>query len=78
MDQYSVTFEQNVEQYDVTFEQNANEFTVQITNEVVTFTSEFSELGKQGLSAYEIAVQNGFVGSENDYNNRSIDGGLIF
>ena len=49
MDQYSVTFEQNVEQYSVTFEQNVDAFTVEISNEVATFTTEFFELGKSLL-----------------------------
>ncbi len=49
MDIYSVTFEQNVKQCDVTFEQNVNEFTVEISNKNITFTSEFSELGKSVL-----------------------------
>ena len=34
--------------------------------------------GKDGKSAYDIALQNGFVGTEIEWNNRSIDGGLIF
>jgi hypothetical protein len=65
-----VTFEQNIDQYDVIFNQENNEITVDILNETVIYESVFSELGEKGesgKSAYQIAVDNGFLGTEQQW-----------
>lgn len=80
-----VKFEQNIEQYDVIFDQETSEITIDIFNEAIVYETVISQLGEQGLrgkSAYQIAVENGFVGTEQqwliDLKLHDIDGGIIF
>ena len=70
-----VTFEQNIERYDVAFNQNVNEFTVDIVNETIVFESVFASLGERGFTGdtgkntYQIAVENGYLGTVQDWLN---------
>lgn len=64
------TFVQNVKKYESSFNQTTREFNVQIVNQTRRFTSTFSPLGQRGergKSTYEIAVENGFIGDEQDF-----------
>lgn len=66
-----VTIRQIVKKYDVVIISKTNKLTVTI-----------AALGKRGFtgkSAYEIALDYGFIGTEQEWlNNQNIDGGLIF
>jgi hypothetical protein len=74
-----VIFEQNIEKYDVTFHQETSEITVDILQETVVYETIIAQLGEQGLrglngtngtngkSAYEIALQNGYLGTEQQW-----------
>ena len=65
----------------VTFTQNIRQFNVNAISQVKTFKVTVSSLGKQGVngkSAYQIAVDNGFVGTEQQWLDRNIDGGIIY
>lgn len=52
---------------EITFTQNVNQFDVSFTSQPIIFETTFSNLGQQGFSAYEIAVQNGFVGTQAEW-----------
>lgn len=66
----NVKIEQIVNKLDVKIDTVTNNMTVKILNENKILNAKIKQLGTQGLSAYEIAVQNGFIGSEIDWNNR--------
>jgi hypothetical protein len=55
----SIVFNQQTEEFQVSFSQDLNSFTVNFTP--------FGEPGLPGKSAYQIAVDNGFIGSESDW-----------
>ena len=56
---------------DVKFSENDTSFDPELTEENDSFESRFSDVhtihGKDGKSAYEIAVENGFVGTEEEW-----------
>lgn len=62
-----VTSIQNITKYDVVATQIVNEYNVVATQETVNYSVEVFEMGMRGFSAYEIAVQNGFVGTIEDW-----------
>ena len=68
----TIEFHEVVENFSISFEE---------TTEFITI--EFQELGvpgEMGKSNYQIAVDNGFVGTELEWldSQKNIDGGLIF
>jgi hypothetical protein len=70
-----VTINQNIKQYNVNVNQQSRNFRVQIKQKNLQNRVIVSSLGKRGLngkSAYEIAVQNGFLGTEQEYVRLSI------
>jgi hypothetical protein len=68
-----VTLIQNVSNYSVTIGQEVNEFKVSISQNVIRTVTTIALLGEkgkagiQGDSAYQIAVENGFVGTEAEW-----------
>jgi hypothetical protein len=64
-----VTIEQNITTYDVVFDQETTEFLVDIKNQIIVTETIIEQIGVQGFSAYEIDVQNGFVGTEIEWSN---------
>lgn len=80
-----IIFEQNIEKYDVTFHQELSEITVDILQENIVFETIISQIGEQGQrgkSAYQSALDNGFIGTEQQWLNsiglQNIDGGIIY
>lgn len=77
----SISFEEiNVS---VSFEETIDNVIVEITEAEEVNTIVFDELGSPGLngkSNYQIAVDNGFVGTEVEWLDfqRNVDGGLIY
>lgn len=71
-----VTIFENIKKYNITVNQQVNSFRVQIKPNTITQRITIASLGKQGLSAYEIAVQEGFVGTIEDWQN-SLKGKII-
>lgn len=66
----NVTFEENTSSYNVEFVENTNSFIVEFSEQINAFTVEISERGAQGLQGennYQIAVRNGFVGTEAEW-----------
>lgn len=64
-----------------TFTVNTNKFNVTATPFVKTFRVTASSVGRQGIngkSAYQIALDNGFVGTEQEFLDRNLDGGIIY
>lgn len=51
----------------VTITQNTDQYNVSCTNPQTVFNCTISEQGVPGLSAYQIAVANGFVGTEQEW-----------
>lgn len=77
----TATFVQNIKKFESTFNQTLNKLDVTIVNQNRTFTSTFSAIGQRGKSTYEIAIENGFVGTPEEFINQfpyNIDGGVIF
>jgi len=65
-----VIINQIVRQHEVTINQTARQINVLITSVPKQVTAEIAQLGKRGFtgkSAYEIAVDNGFAGTESDW-----------
>lgn len=79
----TIEFIEIVENVTIIMDEVTESISVEIieTNEVITM--EFQELGTPGIkgkSTYEIAVDNGFLGTETQWldSQKNIDGGLIF
>ncbi|RTY71559.1 hypothetical protein [Flavobacterium sp. LB2P53] len=85
---YQVTLVQKVTRYHVTIGQQVNHFNVSISQNVtrtVTTIFQLGEKGKagiQGKSAYQSAIENGFVGLESEWLlslvPTSVDGGYFY
>jgi hypothetical protein len=71
-DSVNVTIEESVEQISVSVENITDTILIDIIDDTQTILVEVSEIGQQGFngkSAYEIAVQNGFLGTEQQWIN---------
>lgn len=66
----NVKIEQIVNKLYVKIDTVTNNMTVQILNENKVLNAKIEQLGIQGLSAYQIDVQNGFIGTEIEWSNR--------
>lgn len=78
-----VTINQTVKRYDVVVNQTTKQINVNIISQPKQTTVTISPLGKRGLkgkSNYEIAIENGFSGTELEWldSQKNIDGGLIY
>ena len=62
-----VTVNQTVEQYRLTATQNVDQFRVVVSESTSTIRVTAASLGVSGLSAYDIAVVNGFVGTQQQW-----------
>ena len=62
-----VTVNQTVEQYKLTSTQNVDQFRVIVSESISTIRVTVASLGASGLSAYDIAVVNGFVGTQQQW-----------
>lgn len=72
-----------VKKYDVVVNQTTKQVNVNIVSQQKQFSVIISPLGKRGfvgLTNYEIAVKNGYLGTEAEWleSQKNIDGGLIF
>lgn len=79
----TIEFYEIIENVSISIEEITDSVSIEVleTNEVITL--EFQELGVPGLmgkSNYQIAVSNGFIGTELEWleSQKNIDGGLIF
>jgi hypothetical protein len=80
-----VTLIQNVTKYAVTIGQEKNEFKVSIFQNVTRIVTTIALLGEKGLngdSAYAVAIENGFIGTESEWLlslvPEKIDGGYFY
>ena len=62
-----VTVNQTVEQYRLTATQNVDQFRVVVSESTSIIRVTAASLGVSGLSAYDIAVVNGFVGTQQQW-----------
>jgi len=63
-----VTVNQTIQEYKVTATENTNQFRILVSESVATsIRVTVASLGVSGLSAYAIALINGFVGTEQDW-----------
>lgn len=63
-----VTVNQTTQEYKVTATENTNQFRILVSESVATsIRVTVASLGVSGLSAYAIALINGFVGTEQDW-----------
>lgn len=62
------TIVQNIDVYDVSLNQETTEMIVNVVNETIVFETVIEQLGTQGFSAFDIAIQEGFVGSKAEWN----------
>lgn len=61
---------QNITQFNIISTPIVNEFVVESSQDVVNYNinlSQLGETGQNGKSAYEIAIENGFVGTEQQW-----------
>lgn len=78
-----VSIYQNIKNYKVTVQEPKKALRVIITEKVNPIKVTINQLGARGYkgkSNYEIAIDNGFVGSELEWleSQKNIDGGLIY
>lgn len=79
----TIEFHEIVQNISISFEEITESISVEIIETVEVTKIIFEELGTPGLigkSTYEIAVYNGFIGTEKEWldNQKNIDGGLIY
>jgi hypothetical protein len=79
----TIEFHEIVENVSISFEEITESISVEITETIEVTEIVFEELGVRGLtgkSTYQIAVDNGFTGTQTEWleSQKNIDGGLIF
>ena len=77
-----VIYEQ-IEVYSLQIDEVTDDVTISVQEIVEEYSISIEEIGLQGIpgiSTYEIAVKNGFVGTELEWldSQKNIDGGIIF
>ena len=75
--------QETIENYNIIVNEDTEDISIIVEETVINtniFIEEIGIQGDRGLSNYEIAVKNGFVGTELEWleTQKNIDGGLIF
>ena len=75
-----VAIKKLVKRYDVSINQVEKKINVTIQNVAKQVRVTISDLGARGFSNYDLATQNGFTGTLDEWleSQKNIDGGLIF